>query len=267
MCAMDNSLQHELYQPSLKDTFVWKKHENLGYPTHFHAAMEIYFILDGEMEANINGKTHHIVAGDIAIVNPFELHTYTKITQAHVAVLIIGETFLSDFQTEYEGFILPSHLTDKEFNQKILAILNEVPASFNNNETLSILEKKAYVNFIFAKIISRYKLSFAHNLNNEITTIIRYIYDHYTEPLTLDTLSQALNYSRSSISRLLSKYIQTDLRCFVNNLRVEQAELFLSNPEYAKVHIIDIALNCGFDSIVTFYRAYKRRFGHNPRKN
>lgn len=267
---LDTSVYYNLYQTSLRDTFVWKKHENIGYPTHFHSAIEIYYILDGEMDAEINGTSYCLQQGDIAVVNPFEIHTYPKVQsgkpKAHVAVLIVGETFLADFFTEYNGFILPSCLTDKEFNKQVLAVLDGVPDSFTNNESLSTLAKKAYVNLIIDKIISRYGLTKTRESNKEIANIVRYIYENYTEELTLDILSKKFNYSCTSISRLLSKYLKTDLRCFVNNLRVEQANMFISSPKFAKATIMDIALRCGFKSTVTFYRSYKRRYGHAPRK-
>ena len=268
--ASDNPLYYSLYQTSQRDVFLWKKHENLGYPTHFHSAMEIYFILDGEMGADIGGKHYRIQKGDIAIVNPFEIHTYARVPvptdRAKVAVFIVGETYLADYLSLYDGYILPSLLTDTEFNKEILAVLDGIPASFASNETLSWLAKKAHVNLLLDKIISHYGLTQARESNKEIANIVRFIYENYMEELTLDILAEKFNYSRTSISRLLSKYLKIDLRCFVNNLRVEQANSFIDNPKYAKVPIMEIASRCGFESTVTFYRAYKRRYGHAPRK-
>ena len=92
--------QRDLYEESNEknDTFIWKKHENLGYSPHFHSAVEIYFILDGSMEAEINGKRFKMESGDISIANPFEIHKYFKTDPAHVCVLIFSDRYLEDFR-------------------------------------------------------------------------------------------------------------------------------------------------------------------------
>lgn len=258
----------DLYEQvnDVSTTFIWKTHENLGYYPHFHAAVEVYFLLDGTMEAEINGKSFKMEAGDISIANPFEIHMYSQTDVAHVSVLIFSNEFLNDFNGLYQEKILPTHLTDKEYNKKILEIMNEVPYSFTDT-TLSVLARKAYVNLILDKIISHYGITKPNVTHNQIMEIISYIYKNYNKPITLETLSKEFNYTRTSISRLLSKYLKTDLRCFLNNLRAEQAKNFLANPKYAHCSILEIASFCGFESAATFYRSYKRRYNSCPRKS
>ena len=43
--------ERSLYEQAIdrSDTFIWKTHINMGYYTHFHAAIEMYFLLDGCM--------------------------------------------------------------------------------------------------------------------------------------------------------------------------------------------------------------------------
>lgn len=259
--------QIELYEKvnDVNATFIWKKHENLGYNSHFHAAVEVYFLLDGNMEAEINGKTFKMEAGDISIANPFEIHKYNRIDSAHVAVLIFSNKYLSDFKSEYGGKIFKSHLTDKEYNKSIFESLRDVPFSFTD-AALPPLARKAYANLVMSKIISRYGLITPNVSHNQIMEIVSYIYKNYNQKITLETLSKEFSYTKTSISRLLSKYLKTDLRCFINNLRVEQAEILLSDPKFSHYSILEIASMCGFDSAATFYRSYNRRYNAPPRK-
>ena len=97
---------------------------------------------------------------------------------------------------------------------------------------------------------------------------LNYIYKNINNKITLDSLAKEFNYTKTSISRFLTKYLKTDLRRFINDLRAEQVRALLNNENYNDKSILDIALSCGFDSAATFYRSYKRRFMKLPeRKN
>lgn len=257
--------ERSLYEQAIdrSDTFIWKTHINMGYYTHFHAAIEMYFLLDGCMEAEINGRLYQLKAGDISVANPFELHRYIRIGNAPVAVLIIGSQYLNDFEFVYGNKILPNHLPDAQFNREILNILQQIPYSFEN-ANLSFLAKKAYTDLVLDKITSHYGLKAPEISQNKIREIIEYIYKNYTQKITLETLSDHFHYTRTSLSRLLSQYLKVDLRTFLNTLRVEQAELMICDPKYKHLSILQIATLCGFDSATTFYRAYKRCYKSTP---
>lgn len=250
------------------NTFLWKTHRNLGYPAKFHTAMEIYFVNEGTMGADINGISYTVSAGDIIIVNPLEIHKYENTGFANVSVFIFDNNYLADFKEIYNNKIFPTHLTDKEYNKEIYNILSKIPTSFTNNTTLSELAKKGYINLLLDTIIKRYNLIDSTNNQDSIMKIVNYIYRNINNKITLDTLAKEFNYTKTSISRLISKYLKTDLRRFVNDIRAEQVRALLKNEKYNNVSVLDIALSCGFDSAATFYRSYKRRFMKLPeRKN
>lgn len=249
------------------DTFIWKKHAAQGYYTHFHAAVEICFMLKGERTVNIGEHTLFLKEGEACLINPFEVHTYLGSPASEVATVILSKNYLNDFQQVFGDVSLPHHLFDAAFNAQILALFEKLPPSFVSNQTLSPLAKKAYANLLFDKIANRYGVVQRDKQADIATQIVLYICNNYTQKISLDTLAKEFNYTKTSISRILSKYLQTDLRCFVNNWRAEQAERMLNDPKFTRHSITQIALLCGFDSAATFYRAYKRRYGRLPREN
>lgn len=261
--AADNFYE---YNRDENDTFLFKQHEHNSYHAHFHAAMEVYYILEGEIEAVVNEETFLVKKGDILVINPFEVHEYKQISKAYVAVFIFSEKYLSDFNELYKNQKLKNHLTDKIKNQSIYDVLKDIKPSFYNNTALSVLGKKGYVNLFLEKIVKGYGTVSKYDSGSNITEILKFIYNNYNDKITLDTLAKKFNYSKTSISRMLSKYLHTDIRCFINNLRAEQADILLKNQKFSSQTIIQIAYSCGFDSPATFYRAYKRRFGTLPRR-
>lgn len=248
------------------DIFIWKKHENVDYPPRFHSYVEIYFVFEGEMKAEINGNKYSLSAGDILIVNPLNIHKYIKTGYAYVGVLIFDTKYLDNLYHEFGNKTLPTFLNDKEYNADIFRILDEVSPSYSNNQTLSHFSKKAHIDFILDKIVSRYGFTGESSFSNKILEIINYIFEHSEEKISLELLASKFNYSKSSISRILSTYLKTDLRSFVNDIRVERVKTYLSNPDYSQISILSIATMCGFDSPATFYRAYKRRYGTTPKR-
>lgn len=245
-------------------TFVLKKHPNLGYPPRFHSSIEIYYVDEGSMSADVNSNHYIVNKGEIIIVNPLEIHKYDKIGDAFVSVFIFDIGFLSDFNKLYKEKILPTHLKNTEYNKEIFNVLAGIKPSNKSNTSLSPLAKQAYVNFVLDKIVTYYGVVDKTTLNENITSIISFIYKNYKNDISLDVLAKEFNYTKTSISRLLSKYLKTDLRKFVNDIRAEQVNAMLKDPKNKNTSIIDIALSCGFDSIATFYRAYKRRYNELP---
>lgn len=259
----DNNLYEKNYDAP---SFIWKKHKNLGYPLHFHSALEIYFILNGQMTTVINGEEYFFSAGDISIINPYELHSYKKSGEADVAVLILSSHYLSDFHSEYGDKTLPSSLKDKEYNRSVYALLKDLSSSVYDNTSVSTLGKKGLSNMIFDKIISRYGVISQTQSGTTVSNILKYIQNNYKNKITLEDLAAHFGYAKNSMSRILAKYLGVDLRIFVNNIRAEQVKLVLKDPEYKHLSVMQIAHFCGFDSAATFYRTYKRQYGQLPPK-
>ena len=134
------------------DTFIWKKHAAQGYYTHFHAAVEICFMLKGARTVNIGEQTLFLKEGEACLINPFEVHTYLKSPDGEVATVILSKNYLNDFQQVFGDVSLPHHLSDAAFNAQILALFEKLPPSLTSNQTLSPLAKKAYANLLFDKI-------------------------------------------------------------------------------------------------------------------
>ena len=87
---------------------------------------------------------------------------------------------------------------------------------------------------------------------------MQYIYNHYDENLSLTSLSEKLGYARLTISHLLNKYIKIDFRNFVNNIRVQNIVALRAKPENKDKSLTELAYMCGFNSVASFYRAYKK---------
>jgi AraC-like DNA-binding protein len=90
--------------------------------------------------------------------------------------------------------------------------------------------------------------------------ILTYLHVSCGEPLTLDSVSRRFGYTATHFSRLFNAYTGTNLSEYLNAVRADSAAALLKKGENAT----SAAMNSGFDSLRTFYRAFSRRYGVPP---
>lgn len=238
--------------------FVIETYKASIYPAHFHSSCELYYVHSGEMEVTVNNEKKILNAGDLLFINSLEIHSFNVKEIAFVTVLQFGEHYLSDFRELYDNAILPNFLQDIGKNAPVTALMGELGAL--DADSLNELDKKAYINRILSALIKAYGVNHIKKEDIRLLEIIKYIYQHYAEyDLGLKRLAQEFNYSEVSISRFFSKYIGTNIRQYINSVRMTNVERMLEDKRYADMTITQIASLCGFDSMTTFYRC-KRKF-------
>ena len=127
------------------------------------------------------------------------------------------------------------------------------------------LKKIGCVCNLFSEIIERYGLEDRVEIPEadlDLTaSVLQYIYEHYNEKITLENLARVFHLSPTALSKKLGKHLGVDLRVFVNDVRVQKAMQMMEYPAYQVKAINEIAFLCGFSSMTTFYRSYRRNFG------
>jgi AraC-like DNA-binding protein len=82
--------------------------------------------------------------------------------------------------------------------------------------------------------------------------------------LTLPKLAAMLNASHHHLSQLLNQRLGTTFYDYVNRLRIEEVKRCLADPEKIEDSILDIALECGFNSKSTFNKIFKQETSLSP---
>ena len=84
--------------------------------------------------------------------------------------------------------------------------------------------------------------------------VVEYTQDHCKSNISLKKLSDRFGVSQSQLSRYFHNTFEKTFKAYLLNVRIAQSKLLLCNTEES---IIDIAMNCGFNSIRTFNRTFK----------
>ena len=91
--------------------------------------------------------------------------------------------------------------------------------------------------------------------------ILAYIYEHYTEPITLESLSTRFGLSKQYIIRLFRKNLGVTATRFINDLKLSHApELLVSST----LNVNEVASHLGFSSASYFSRLFRAKYSVSP---
>ncbi|MBM6550662.1 AraC family transcriptional regulator [Marinomonas ostreistagni] len=96
---------------------------------------------------------------------------------------------------------------------------------------------------------------------SRIETVLQYLHDNLAEQHTVASLAQVSCWSRWQFQRVFNDVTGLSVAQYVRELRLSRAAEALLDSQAKH---IDIALSCGFDSEISFHRAFKQQFGCTP---
>lgn len=237
---------------------------------HDHDEMELYYLVEGEVEFHVNNVTYHPLPGDIIITRPGELHyvqtaenrVYKRYNIRFSSELLnesLNSRLLLPFMKRnsgtnnlYSSLELPS--------EYIQACLNRM---FIHNDFDSKARATSYLIPILQELFDVWcakdipDKTPQHSLFDEI---IAYINQHLWELQSADDVSASFHLSQSQLYRIFKDYTGTSIWNYVRTKRLTSAQILIQNGEQPA----NAATQCGFEDYSTFYRAYKRHFGRRP---
>lgn len=233
---------------------------------HFHSYPEIYGVVKGSAVFTISGSSNRLSEGQMAIVEKYKNHSIRAESGSELLVFPLESSVLLTFSYLQANKKLPRWLMDAVFNKTIFAKITKIEDCASGPRSAQLqLRLTGMLYELLADVIGHYGLESvkqAAEYDMELEAkVLRYIYEHYSEKITLQTLSDVFHISPTVLSRKLRKCLGVDFRVFVNDLRVQKVVQMMNEPDQKNRSIYDVAMSCGFNSMSTFYRCYKRNFG------
>lgn len=243
---------------------------------HFHNFYEIHILLDNDASHIIEGRLYRIGFFDIVCLKPYLLHksVYPKgpakkrlIIQFNIPVhagLLQDEIneALTIFDAPLPIYRFEPHLQDLFIN--ILNGIYQVSKSKSQIGVLSIHGK--FLSFLSTIYNNRnHNIYIPESLNptvSKIYTIASYIHSHYSEELTLESLSKKFYLSGFYLSHLFKKITGFTLINYIQMTRIRNAQQLLL---FTDKKITEIAEECGFTSFSQFNRVFNKFCGTSPR--
>lgn len=234
---------------------------------NWHRNIEIFLIRDGNGTIQYGAEHLPLAAHDIVIVNSEILHRPYSTTGMELNFLIIDESFCLENGLDTSMIHFKPKVTDTATERLFLETITYWDRYSRESSPLSTASLRNAVLSLLIDLCSKH--TFPDKLPSEtnspsaayIKCVLTYLNEHYTQPVTLDTLAQLCGITRHHLAREFKKYMGQTVFTYLNMLRCKNAEFCLSEG----MSVTQAAFESGFDSLSYFSRTYKKLMGVTPR--
>lgn len=241
---------------------------------HAHDFLELYYFLDGSVTYYIEDQVYDLCPGDLLIIPAGKMHR-PVIANEHAAyermVLWITPQYLQgidspagDLQKNLQkvgehGYCVPFRGDETVF---VTALLKKL-LYMQKNDTDPKFCAGAVELYLWTIFRSYGVIDTTHrNETQVIPQVIRYITEHFIEPLTLEDIAAEFFVSKSYLNRHFKAYTNSTVYAYIMALRLTHARRMLREG----IPAVEAGRECGFSDYSTFYKAFKTQTGLSPQQ-
>lgn len=243
-----------------------------GFPTHWHPEYEIDYVLEGNIEIQIDDTRIILEAGDTIFLNSNQLHTIHKGKKNAriLAILFSPNLFCSNmgsiFKKKYMDYFTDSFLVFKGyvFEETILEMHK------NYEEKLYGYEWKVLssIAMLYGEIVEKADLKFKSNFKSQVYSmivekIVKFIEKNYRTKISITAISKEVGLCKTEICRLFKKETGKTIVDFINEIRIEKSLLLLTEWE---MNVTEIGQSVGFNSSSYYTEVFKNIMGTSPKE-
>ncbi len=254
---------HLLYKKEDQDFEIFKRRAGFVAPS-LHAALEIVHVCEGSIEFGVDRELYHLETGDLGIVFPNQIHFYQEFTGkgGQVEYILADPSLLGSFIQILETNVakIPV-IRDGQVHPDIRYALKTL-ASGEEAGAYTAAIREAYMQILLGRILP--VLALTPRKREEASLVERtvsYIAEHFTEPVTLDSMARDLYVNPFALSRIFSQSFNMNFNRYLNLTRLEYSRHLLEDTEDP---VTEICLDAGFGSQRTFNRVFREEYHMTP---
>lgn len=257
------------------------KNTSATIPKHWHRSFELSFTLRGKINSFIiNGKEQSPVNGTILVINPNEVHSIsatTKEGENNVALsLLIPYSFMTEVINDfpYRFYHLPlkeeRSIEQKHSYKQIQRAFETLFYCMENptdNIQLKIFSLVYEILYELSEHFSMVKLA-KNDLQQTdsselewIDSVIIYIQQYFTSPLSVSELADAFHLTPSYFSRKFKRYMDMSVMDYITEVRLQKA---FQQLIHTQKNIQAISDSCGFPNHKSLIQVFKKTYGLTP---
>jgi len=247
--------------------------EDIGY--HYHTFHKLVIPLKGTLTYVIEGRHYHLEPFDIAFVGRGCVHKPEKTDYCDRIVIYLSAEYLLDEGSEEcdlqlcfneaqeKGhFVLRVNNSSRNKLDKLLLDLEECYNADDYGKDMlgDALVKRLLVEL--ARMWLKQNNFDVENVYDEVTVqLIKYINEHLTEDLSIDSLAETFYVSKFHLMRKFKDETGYTLHNYISSKRLILSQQLIERGMTAT----DACYHSGFRDYSSFYRAYRKLFGKNPK--
>lgn len=237
---------------------------------HTHKCTELFYCVHGRGQFHTSDGTFDVKKDDLVIINADVEHAESSMASHPLEYLVLGVqglNFRFDSARGDAGYdVLNFEQNRDELLFYLQSILREVDTQEFRYEDMCqrILEILLIQVQRFANVKICTSLPAAekqHSTNRNCALIRQYIDEHFSEPITLDTLAQMVHINKYHLVRTFQKeYGITPINYLIER-RLEESRFMLKNTNYSASQIVSLL---GFSSSSYFSQCFRRKEHMSP---
>lgn len=237
--------------------------QKICFAPHLHDEVEIITLFRGSASLMADGFNYTLSAGDLIIIFPNVVHSYTLENNVDV-----GKFIFSPDEIPYLNPILEHKLPktpvikhDKVSGTNLDSLSREILTSYKSSSTPV---QKAYLLLLTGKLLELCEFEERKDMNDNIVIqIFDYCKRNFRSDITLADVADALFVSKSYISHIFCCKLKINFRTYINIIRINEATSLMRQE---KITVTEAAHRSGFGSIRTFNRAFLKYMGITPKE-
>lgn len=248
-----------------------------GYiPSHWHRELEIFVLLEGKININIENFTYELVSGEGCFINSEIIHSFTATVPSacHFRSFVFGSEIVggipgSAFDTNYVRPLIEDGVPFLKFTPESDSVyFKEFNKAFNVCQSedygYEFVIRNALSNIIlYTKSTSIHGQTRTLNSVQEVRlkTMLSWIGDNLGSEITVSKIAASANICQRECQRIFKEYLHYSPSEYVLKKRIFNAVELLIDTDKS---ITDIAFNCGFSSPSYFSKKFKECLGSTP---
>jgi AraC-like DNA-binding protein/mannose-6-phosphate isomerase-like protein (cupin superfamily) len=251
-------------------------------PLHWHDELELIVIKKGHGLISVDFQKKIVNAGDIIFIRPGCLHSieqHESDSMEYENILLLPELLISGDNdlcaTQFLRPLMSGSVPVEIFFTPAVPCHGQLTECICQIDLLCEtrpdgwqLALKGYLfQFFYILISNQKKKEHASSPRlkslEKMKLVLRYVEEHYTEPVSIEDMVALTYYSKSHFMKFFKLHMGTGFIEYLNDYRLTIAGQKLKNSSDS---VLTIAEECGFEHLSYFNRLFKRKYGTTPGK-
>lgn len=246
---------------------------------HFHSQLEIGYCYWGQGEMIIEDKSYKFSSGTVTFI-PRNIPHATKTDDAQLSkweyLFVDPEELIKMIypNTQWYSNSFTTQISSKAFciNEKdypmiahlVLDVINEMrKGNHYYKESVKGLLMALFVQVSRLSIAEDDGITTLADKSNTIVAAMDYIMKNYMNDISILQLAQVCHMSETHFRRLFIAITQMNPSDYINTIRIRMSCIMLRSTTNS---IQNISIKCGFPTITTYNRNFKKIMGTTPLK-
>ncbi|MCR5733117.1 MAG: AraC family transcriptional regulator [Lachnospiraceae bacterium] len=246
--------------------------------THWHPFTEILLSLREGNEVELNFRKYEMHPNDFIISYPGDLHSVNNVAPDSFFIIQFPMeliTVVNDLN-RIKPFLSKAAFCSYDINDAKTGRMIQLLKEIVNSKPSDIMFEEAYNYSLLLQFFSLYGEKCLNEMKDEaegdedtyyrssrlMAEACLYISQNCRSEMTLNDIAKRIGVSKSYFSHLFKSYTNMTFVDYLTRERIRVAESMFADPSKK---LIDIAFECGFLSISSFNRSFKKIKGIAPR--